>query len=391
MVSYKTLSNLTNKQISQRIAIVRGDLNLPIKDGKVSDFSRFEQLSATIEFILENKGRILLISHFGQPKNENSQDYSLRPIYEAIKQRMKTPISFCQNLKGFNPNFTGIILLENLRFHEGETKNNPDFACSLANLGHYYVNEAFSASHRLHASIDQITNYLPSYAGLAFDKELGILNETFSNPQVPIIGIIGGAKISSKLKVVEKLLNTFDYLIIGGGMANTFLKAQGYSIGQSLFESDMVPTAKKILENHNKKIILPIDVVVEDQGQKIATKNILEVDNLDKIFDIGPKTLHNYAEIISKCKSAFWNGPLGYFEKKPFDQGSIQIGKFLEMYTKDAGLFSLAGGGDTISCLNQGDVKGLSYLSTSGGALLEWIEQGTLPGIEALKRNTINL
>ena len=388
----KKFSDITRFVYNKKV-IVRVDLNLPYFEGKVSDFTRVERVIPTIDFLLKNKAKIILISHFGRPKGEKQKEFSLDLIISDLKTVLKKEIYFCDdNLrtlkrekidKLFKDN--DIILLENLRFYEEEEKYNEIFSKKIAALGDIYINECFSVSHREHSSIVGIPKFLPSFPGILLENEISNLKNLITTHNSSTIAIFGGSKISTKLKIVDFYLNKFTKVIFGGAMANTFLKAKGIEIGSSLFEKSMLKTAKEFIDKFSDKILLPEDIIVENKNsKKNEVKPLDTVHKNDVILDIGPKTrLKFYNEIIQSDK-ILWNGPLGFYEKKPYDEGTAFVVKAIKN-NKNKNFFSVAGGGDTISLLKQ--VKAFQYfsfISTGGGAFLEFIRGDGLPGLDSL-------
>ena len=370
-----------------KIAIVRADLNVTIHEGRIMDSTRIKEMKPTIDFLLGKGCYVVVVSHFGRPKPGNKSEFSLRKIIPFLNECWGLNVEF---LDSFHPSLSlpkkpCVYLLENVRFEEGEEKNTPDFSEKLSRLGDFYVNDAFSASHRAHASIVGITHYLPSYAGLQFIKEIESLETLFKKTIHPFLGILGGSKISTKIKVIQKLLNVVDHLWIGGAMATTFLYAKGLSIGQSFFEKDYIDIAQDLLNGANN-ISLPFDVMVLDGHNRIVSKYIDHIKSDDVIYDVGPESLKELEKIIQSSRSVLWNGPLGYYEKPPFDGGSKELGEMIATATSQQGVFSLIGGGDTVASIKEESKGSFSYVSTAGGALLEYMENGTLPGIEALNK-----
>ncbi|TSC95733.1 MAG: phosphoglycerate kinase [Parcubacteria group bacterium Athens1014_10] len=363
--------NVKNKKV-----LLRADFNVPIKNGKITDNSRIKAVMPTIEYLVKNKAKIILISHLGQPKGTKDKKYSLKLIADYLK------IKFLDDCLGKKTQKTiqamkpsQIILLENLRFYPEEEKNDPAFAKKLADLADIYVNDAFSVCHREHSSVSAITKFLPSCAGFLLEKEIKELSKILENPDRPFIAIIGGAKISTKIKVIKNLLKKIDYLLVGGALANNFFKVSGYETGKSLIEEEVLGEAKKILKE--KKIVLPIDIVVENK----KPKNINEADKNEIILDIGPKTAKLFSNYIKKAKMIVWNGPMGMFEKNGFAQGTKKIAEAV-LNNKKAKI--IIGGGETIVALkNQKKGKNV-FISTGGGAMLKFLEGNVLPGVKPL-------
>ena len=389
----KKFSDITNFVFNKKV-IVRADLNLPYFDGKISDFTRVEKILPTIDFLLKNRAKIILISHFGRPKTENKHEFTLDIIKEDIEKIFKKKILFCDDsLKTLKRDKIGklfnnaeIILLENIRFYEEETNNDEGFSKKIASLGDIYINECFSVSHRVHSSIVGIPKFLPSFPGILLENEISNLKNLITSNNSSTIAVFGGSKISTKLKIVEFYLNKFNKVIFGGAMANTFLKAKNIEIGSSLYEKSMVKTAKQLIERFSEKILLPEDVITEAKTSKdIEVKPLDKILKGDNILDIGPKTRLKFYNEIIKTDKLLWNGPLGYFEKKPFDEGTGFVVKAVKN-NKNKNFFSVAGGGDTISVLKKGEFyENFSFVSTGGGAFLEFIQKGnSLPGLNSL-------
>ena len=388
----KKFSDITNFVFNKKV-IVRVDFNLPYYNGKVSDFTRVEKILPTINFLLKNKAKVILISHFGRPKGEKKNEFSLNIIKSDIENILKKKIYFCDdNLKTIKRDKIDkifknneIILMENIRFYIEEIKGDEDFSKKIASLGDIYINECFSVSHRSHSSIVGISKYLPSFPGMLLENEISNLKNLITTNNSSTIAVFGGSKISTKLKIVEFYLNKFSKIILGGAMANTFLKAMEIEIGCSLYEKSMIKIAKEFLERFSNKILLPDDVIVENKKtKKIEVKPIDTINNEDNIFDIGPKTRLKFYNEIVKTDKLLWNGPLGYYEKKPFDEGTAFVVKAVKN-NKNKNFFSVAGGGDTISLLKQNNVfQYFSFISTGGGAFLEFIKGDGLPGLDSL-------
>lgn len=397
-MSYNTLNmlNLTNKTV-----LLRADLNVPVQGGVVSDFTRIDRLKPTIDFLRSQNTKIVVISHFGRPKGNVNPDYSLSFLTTVLIDRWSCPVHFSEDCIGTDAkaqiNDMGegeIMLLENLRFHAGEETNDKAFAAALAQLGDVYVNDAFSATHRAHASIDAITRLLPSAAGLLVEEELRNLEQILKTPERPMAAVVGGAKVSTKLSLLKNLVTQVDYLVLGGGMANTFMLAQGLEIGKSLAEAEMIGEVNDIMQAADAsdcQIVLPIDVNCAKEFAAGATCEIQTTstisDNL-MVLDVGPESIQNVKEILESCKTVIWNGPMGAFEIQPFDIGTNALAQVVAKLTKDGKVKSVAGGGDTVAALDGTDSsKDFTYISTAGGAFLEWLEGNTLPGIAALENN----
>ena len=388
----KKFSDITNFVFNKKV-IVRVDFNLPYYNGKVSDFTRVEKILPTINFLLKNKAKVILISHFGRPKGDKNNEFSLNIIKSDVENILKKKIYFCDdNLKTIKIDKIDkifknneIILMENIRFYPEEIKGDEDFSKKIASIGDIYINECFSVSHRSHSSIVGISKYLPSFPGMLLENEIFNLKNLITTHNSSTIAVFGGSKISTKLKIVEFYLNKFNKIIFGGAMANTFLKAMEIEIGCSLYEKSMTKIAKEFLERFLNKILLPDDVIIENKKtNKIEVKPIDTINKEDSIFDIGPKTRLKFYNEIVKSDKLLWNGPLGYYEKKPFDEGTAFVVKAVKN-NKNKNFFSVAGGGDTISLLKQNDVfQYFSFISTGGGAFLEFIKGDGLPGLDSL-------
>jgi phosphoglycerate kinase len=378
--------------------LLRVDLNVPMEDGKVSDRTRLERVAPTIAEIADKGGRVILLSHFGRPKGRNPKD-SLKPVAQALASVLHRPVGFADDCIGgaaqaaVNAMKSGdIVCLENTRFHAGEEKNDPQFIEALAAFGDIWVNDAFSAAHRAHASTEGLGHKLPAYAGRNMQAELGALARALLSPQRPLAAIVGGAKVSTKLDLIGNLLAKVDVLIIGGAMANTFLAAQGRSVGKSLCEHDLVATALDTLakaEAGGCEIVLPVDAVVTKEFKAHAPSHVAPVDAIaaqEMILDIGPRTIEHVVSVLARAKTLVWNGPFGAFEMEPFDNGTVEVAEAAAELTQAGNLVSIAGGGDTVAALNAaGAGKRFTYVSTAGGAFLEWMEGKALPGVEVLR------
>jgi phosphoglycerate kinase len=380
--------------------IVRADLNVPVKDGRVSDATRLERLLPGLQDLAKRGARVIVISHFGRPKGGPDRQFSLKVVADKLGELLAHPVVFAEDcvgepaeraVAGLLPG--AIAVLENLRFHRGEEQNDPGFAKRLAALGDLYVNDAFSASHRAHASTDAIARLLPAYAGPLLMEEVQALVRVLESPERPTAAVIGGAKVSSKIDVLTHLAAKVDRLIIGGAMANTFFLAEGVEIGKSLVEPDHTRTALQIMhaaKERHCEVILPHDFVVAPKLEAGASARVvvtLETPSDLMILDVGPKTVAHYGEIISRSRTLLWNGPLGAFEVAPFGEGTFGLARQAASLTKSGKLVSVAGGGDTLAALNAAGVTDLfTYVSTAGGAFLEWLEGRELPGIAALTR-----
>ncbi len=395
-MAFQTIKDLN---VKGKTIILRADLNVPKQGNKVSDTTRIDRLKPTIDYLTAEGAKILILSHFGRPEGEQNPEMSLAFLAPVLEKQWGVSVGFCQQCIGDmakdtakNMNEGAVVLLENVRFHKGEKANAPDFSKSLAELGNIYVNDAFSASHRAHASTAGIAAHLPSVAGLLMAEELNALNNALETPQKPVLAVAGGSKISTKLSVLENLIEKVDYLVLGGGMANTFLFAQGVEMGRSLCEKDMVDTASAILDKAKKigcEIILPKDVVVVKELKEQAEHQCVPVQSIPQdhmAIDIGEQSITYIADKVKASKTVVWNGPMGVFEIKPFDNGTNAVAGMVAMLSSKGELTSVAGGGDTVAALeNANAAKNFSYISTAGGAFLEWLEGKELPGVEALK------
>jgi phosphoglycerate kinase len=394
MAAFRTLDQA---DVAGKRVLVRVDFNVPIEHGRVSDYARLVTALPTVRDIVGRGGKAILLSHFGRPKGRDPSQ-SLAPVAPEFAKILGRPVAFALDCIGPQAEEAvaamkrgEVVLLENTRFHAGEEKNAPEFVAALAKLGDIYVNDAFSVAHRAHASTEGVARKLPAYAGRAMQAELAALDKAFEAPERPFAAIVGGAKISTKLAMLETLVARVDALVIGGAMANTFLVAQGMNVGKSLTEPDLVPTARKVLAAAKAKgctIVLPVDAVVAEKLAANAPTRTVAVDAVgatDMILDIGPRTVAEIGAILGRMKTVVWNGPLGAFETNPFDAGTTAVARLISDLTAK-GLHSFAGGGDTLAALNQAAVAGkLSYVSTAGGAFLEWLEGKALPGVEALR------
>ena len=396
MPRFRTLDDL---DVRGKRVLVRADLNVPVKDGKVTDATRIERLAPTIEALIAKGARVIVMSHFGRPKGADPSQ-SLRAIVEPLSRAIGgRPVRFAPDCIG--PEAERVVaalkpgevaLLENLRFHQGEEANDPGFAKALAALGDAYVDDAFSAAHRAHASIEALAHLLPAAAGKNMQRELEALGAALENPQRPVIALIGGAKVSTKLDLLNNLTDKVDHLAIGGAMANTFLFAQGQPVGRSLCEREMADTARKIMDEAKQRgceIVLPQDAVTAEKleaGAVTRTVGINAVPPTAMILDIGPETVAHIAAALEASRTLVWNGPVGAFETPPFERGTVALAKKAAELTRAGKLLSVAGGGDTVAALAKaGATDQLSYVSTAGGAFLEWLEGRELPGIKALE------
>jgi phosphoglycerate kinase len=395
MTAFNTLDRA---DLKSRRVLVRVDFNVPMENGRISDVTRIERIAPTINEIANKGGKAILLSHFGRPKARNAKD-SLKPVADGAAQIIGRPVAFAEDCIGdaarsavdrMKPG--DILCLENTRFHTGEERNDPQFVAALAALGDVYVNDAFSASHRAHASTEGVAHALPAYAGRAMQAELEALTKALETPERPLAAIVGGAKVSTKLDLLGNLLEKVDTLIIGGAMANTFLAAQGRDVGKSLYERDLIPTARDIMTKAKaakRELVLPVDAVVAQKFEAHAPSRAVDIAAVgaqDMILDIGPRTIEHVVSVLARTKTLVWNGPFGAFEMEPFDTGTIEVAEAAAELTASGKLVSVAGGGDTVSALNAAGVTDrFTYVSTAGGAFLEWMEGKALPGVEALR------
>ena len=392
-MNFDNLKPSSKADVRGKRVLVRADLNVPLKDGRVTDATRIERVVAGVRDLADRGARVIVISHFGRPKGAPSAEFSLKPVADAFAGLLGKPVRFVGDCVGSEAEAVSaslqpgeIAMFENLRFHKGEEKNDPDFAAALAKSGDIYVGEAFSCAHRAHASTEGITHLLPSFAGPLMMEEISALRSSVEEPQRPVAAVVGGAKVSTKIPVLTNLSAKVDKLIIGGGMANTFLLAQGVEIGKSLAEADMTATALEIMHAAKE----PKDVVVAAEFKAGAASRVvptLEAPADQMILDVGPEAVKHYIDVMSRCKTLLWNGPLGAFEIDPFGDGTFALARAAAELTKAGKLISVAGGGDTVAALNAAGVTGdFSYVSTAGGAFLEWLEGRELPGVVALAR-----
>ncbi len=395
------MNNILNQDLilKDKKVLIRVDLNVPMKNGAITETSRIEKIIPTIKLLIEKQAKIIVLSHIGRPKGKIVQGMSLEPISKKLSLLLNKEILFNKNIINENtisevnkiPNGS-IMMLENIRFNQGEESNDSKFAKKMSNLGDIYINDAFSCSHRSHASIEGITKYIPSYFGLQITEEINALKKITSEIKKPVTLIIGGSKISTKIKIINNLIKKFNNIIIVGGMANTMLKHTGSKVGKSICENDCEALIKKILENSNKyncQIICPEDVVVsKNLENKGKDKNINEINDNEMILDIGPKTISLIEKIINDSNTVLWNGPAGYFENPYFQNGTKKILEIISQKTKKDKIFSVAGGGETVAAINKfKKLDSFTFVSTAGGAFLEYLEGKTLPGIKALNQN----
>ncbi|KQP31942.1 phosphoglycerate kinase [Methylobacterium sp. Leaf100] len=397
MTAFRTLDDagaLNGKRV-----LLRVDVNVPMENGRVTDATRIERIVPTIREIVDKGGRVVLLAHFGRPKGKPVASESLKPVVATIAAHLGRPVAFAEDCVGpAAAEAVGalkdgqVLLLENTRFHAGEEQNDPAFVAELAANGDLYVNEAFSAAHRAHASTEGLAHVLPAYAGRLMQAELDALTKGLEAPTRPVIALVGGAKVSSKIDLLQNLVAKVDMLVIGGGMANTFLHAQGLGVGKSLCEKDLAETALRIVEAAkaaNCRIVLPVDAVVASEFRANAAHETVAVDSVPEagmILDAGPRTVAEINAAIDTAATLVWNGPLGAFELSPFDAATVAAARHAGERTTAGKLVSVAGGGDTVAALNHAGVgETFSYVSTAGGAFLEWLEGKELPGVEALR------
>jgi phosphoglycerate kinase len=393
-----TFRTLDEADVKNKRVLLRVDLNVPMENGKVTDATRIERVAPTITEIADKGGKVILLSHFGRPKGVDPK-LSLRPVAAKLAELIAQPVAFADDCIGEKAQAAvaamkpgDILCLENTRFHKEEEKNEPGFIAALAALGDIYVNDAFSAAHRAHASTEGLAHKLPAYAGRTMQAELEALSKALEAPARPLAAIVGGAKVSSKLDLLGNLIAKVDVLIIGGGMANTFLAAQGNAVGKSLCEHDLADTARDVLAKASARgceIVLPVDVVVAQKFEANAPSRVVDVDAVgvdDMILDIGPRSIEHVVSVLARVKTLVWNGPFGAFEMEPFDNGTVEVAEAAAELTQADKLVSVAGGGDTVAALNAAAAADrFTYVSTAGGAFLEWMEGKALPGVEALR------
>lgn len=398
MADFKTLDDL--QDVAGKRILVRVDLNVPVKDGAVSDATRIERVAPTITELAGKGAKVVLLAHFGRPKGKVVPEESLKPVATAVEKVLGRPVMFASSCIGDDAASAvasmsngDVLLLENTRFHAGEEKNDAEFVKALAANGDAYVNDAFSAAHRAHASTEGLAHLLPAYAGRTMQAELEALEKGLGQPERPVLAVVGGAKVSTKIDLLSNLVQKVDALVIGGGMANTFLAAQGVEIGKSLCEHDLADTARQILRDAEAAgctIVLPVDAVVAREFKAGADNETVSVSSVPAdamILDVGPESVTNVQSWFDKAKTLVWNGPLGAFEIAPFDKATVSAARYAAERTEAGKLVSVAGGGDTVAALNHAGVANqFSYVSTAGGAFLEWMEGKTLPGVAALSR-----
>jgi len=397
MADFHTLDDI---EVRGKRVLLRADLNVPVKDGKVTDATRIERLAPTIRELAEKGARVIVMSHFGRPEKGPDPKLSLKPLAEPLAKAVGRPVAFAEDCIGAKAQSVvdrlkdgEIALLENTRFHPEEEKNDPAFAKSLAALGDLYVNDAFSAAHRAHASTEGVARLLPPAAGRLMQQELEALHAALGAPKRPVAAIVAGAKVSTKLQLLDFMLKKVQVLVIGGAMANTLLLAQGKKVGRSLVEKNMLDAAQKILSDARSascELILPVDAVVAPElkaGVATQTVAIDRVPDDQMILDIGSQSVAAIAQRLEQCPTLVWNGPVGAFETKPFDAGTVALAQRVAALTRAGKMLSVAGGGDTVAALHEaGVIDQLTYVSTAGGAFLEWLEGRDLPGVSVLKQ-----
>jgi phosphoglycerate kinase len=395
MPSFRTLDDA---DVNNRRVLLRVDLNVPMENGKVADATRIERVAPTITEIAGKGGKVILLSHLGRPKGPDPKE-SLKPVAATVAASIGRPVAFAEDCIGAKAEGAvgamkpgDVLCLENTRFHKGEEKNDPAFVAALAKLGDLWVNDAFSAAHRAHASTEGLGRALPAFAGRSMQAELDALEKALERPERPLAAIVGGAKISTKLDLLGNLIAKVNVLIIGGAMANTFLAAQGKPVGKSLCEYELVGTARDVLAKASSRsceIVLPVDAVVAQRFEANAPSRVVSVDAVgsdDMILDIGPHSVEHVVSALARMKTLVWNGPFGAFELEPFDNGTVEVAEAAAELTAAGKLVTVAGGGDTVAALNAAGVTDrLTYVSTAGGAFLEWLEGKALPGVEVLR------
>lgn len=399
MTVFNTIDNLN---VAGKKVLIRLDLNVPMKNGTITNKERLLRSTTTVKELVAKKAKVIILSHLGRPKGTGYEaEFSLKPVAEEFSKILNQKIEFCSDCIGKTAEDTiakmhdgDIVMLENVRFYKEETQNDPTFTKKLAALGDLYVSDAFSAAHRAHSSTEGLGHLLPSAAGRLMEEELNALQTSLENPKKPVLVIIGGAKVSTKLDVFHNIVKKVQYIIIGGGMANTFLYATGVDVGDSLCEKDMVEECNKIIDEARKNnciLALPVDGCAAKTLEPNVETKIVDNSNLPdgyKLLDAGPQSIENFKKISDECKTVVWNGPLGVFEVPPFEKATFALAKHIARLTKENKIISLAGGGDTVSALTLAGVyDDFSYISTAGGAFLEWMEGKTLPGVEILKKN----
>ena len=396
MSSFRTLDQA---DVKGKRVLLRVDLNVPMENGRVTDATRIERVAPTITELADKGGKVIILAHFGRPKGPDPKE-SLKPVAAAVEQAVKRPVAFAEDCIGPKAETAvaamkpgDILCLENTRFHKAEEKNDPAFVAELAKLGDLWVNDAFSAAHRAHASTEGLGHKLPAYAGRTMQAELEALDKALGTPKRPVVAIVGGAKVSTKLELLENLIGKVEALVIGGAMANTFLHAQGRNVGKSLVEKDLADTARRILDKAERTgcaIILPVDATVAFHFAANAPSHAYGVDAIPTdgmMLDIGEQSVERVEGALDDAATLVWNGPVGAFELQPFDRATVSIARYAAARSKVGKLISVAGGGDTVAALNAAGVTGqFTYVSTAGGAFLEWMEGKALPGVEVLRQ-----
>ena len=394
-MAFRTLDDL---DVKGKRVLVRADLNVPMADGKVTDTLRIVRQSPTIRELAEKGARVIVLSHFDRPKGKVVPSMSLKPLAEPLAKEIGRAVAFAEDCIGPQAESAvaalkdgQVLLLENTRFHKGEEENDPAMARGLAALGDIFVNDAFSAAHRAHASTEGVARLLPNAAGRSMQAELNHLEKALGNPERPLMAVVGGAKVSTKIELLENLVKRVETLVIGGAMANTFLAAQGIAVGKSLYEADHLETARKVVHMANESgaaILLPVDVVVAREFKKGAAHRTVPVSEIgadEMVLDVGDRSIAEFQNRLKGTRTLVWNGPLGAFETEPFDRGTVAAAQMVASLTRAGQLLSVAGGGDTVAALAHAGVEdGFTYVSTAGGAFLEWLEGKQLPGVEAL-------
>jgi phosphoglycerate kinase len=389
---------LDQADVAGKRVLVRVDFNVPMDEGRVADDTRLRAALDTINDLRARRARVILLAHFDRPRGRRVPSMSLKPVVEPLARLIGAPVAFADDCVGPEAARAvaeladgGVLLLENLRFHEGEEKNDASFAAELAKLGDIYVDDAFSAAHRAHASTEGVARLLPAYAGRAMQRELEHLEKALGSPERPVMAIVGGAKVSTKLDLLNNLVSKLQFLAIGGGMANTFRYAQGYDVGASLCETEMAGTARQIVKKAEAAgchLLLPTDVVVAEtlsSDAPVQVKSLEQMAAKDRILDVGPNSLAQILDAISGARTLIWNGPLGVFEVPPFDKGTVTAARHAAKLAKTGKIIAVAGGGDTVAALNAAGVtEDFTFVSTAGGAFLEWMEGKSLPGVAAL-------
>lgn len=393
MPAFRTLNDV---DVKNKRVVIRLDLNVPIENGKVTDTTRIDRVVPTLNELLDKGAGVIILAHFDRPKGKVVPEMSLMPVTPELAKALGRKVGFqftdWQSAPQVEINPGEIVLMENTRYHAGEEKNDVGFAKMLAGLGDIFVNDAFSAAHRAHSSTEGIAKLIPAYAGRAMEAELSALQKALEKPERPLVAVVGGAKVSTKLELLGNLVSIANTIVIGGGMANTFLAAQGVNVGKSLCEHDLIPTAKEILEKAKAKnctLLLPVDAVVAKEFKAGAASRVIPLNEVaadDMILDVGPKSIAAVNACFDAAKTVVWNGPMGAFEIAPFDHATVAVAQHAAKLTKAGKLVTVAGGGDTVSALNHAQAaEDFTYISTAGGAFLEWLEGKELPGVKALE------